>query len=143
MKNFYTVLNCSPESTNAEIKQNYFELLRKIHPDKSEDPTNFEKFLLVKHAWTVLGNSSNREKYDFWFREQQFRDSKALIGEEIYLKHSSTDISIESQLENCQFCRCGGQFHKEIEDFEQIFDYALFECSNCSLLLKVWKKLLQ
>lgn len=55
MKDFYSVLNCNVKSTNTEIKQNYFALIRKIHPDKSRDSSNFEQFLIVKQAWTVLG----------------------------------------------------------------------------------------
>lgn len=70
-----------------------------------------------------------RKTYDNWLREQRLRESKQLVGSEIILE------DIEEFFE--EDCRCGGYFEISKEDFYRIVDTAFFECSNCSLCLKV------
>lgn len=75
-----------------------------------------------------------REKYNFWLKEQHLRDSKALIGAELFLEN----INILNNKIFIKECHCGGQFSVETFELKQISNYGLFECSNCSLFLKVY-----
>jgi hypothetical protein len=73
-----------------------------------------------------------RRKYDTWLREQRLRELKQLVAQEIYLDNLQENFFEED-------CRCGGYFEVSQEDFSRIVDSAFFECSNCSLCLKVSK----
>lgn len=136
MITYYSILGCDENSPYDQIKQNYFSLLRIWHPDKQEPSTtelsaNFDKFVQIITAWNTLRDTLRRKKYNNWLAEQQLRQSKELIEREIYVH--PFEFTFE------EFCRCGGFYIVEIEEFERIIDYALIECSNCSLCLKLYK----
>ena len=68
---YYKTLNVSTKATQKEIKESYYSLAKKLHPDSQlkEDSTNFpehqqEHFKLVTEAYQVLGNEERRKEYD-------------------------------------------------------------------------------
>ena len=59
---FYQVLGLSLDATGDEIKTAYREKAKKYHPDSPEG--NEELFKQISEAYTVLSNSSQKQKYD-------------------------------------------------------------------------------
>lgn len=61
---YYDILKVSPNATQAQIKSAYYKQSFINHPDRnrSEDATRL--FALVAEAYSVLGNSGLRKKYD-------------------------------------------------------------------------------
>lgn len=63
--NLYETLGLHPSATSSEIKQAYYDLSFKYHPDRNED--NIEasnKFREVTEAYEVLGNFGLKKRYD-------------------------------------------------------------------------------
>lgn len=64
-KNLYTVLGVSPSSTEKEIKDAYFSLSKKFHPDMNpKDDDAAQKFLEVGEAYEVLSSPDAKRSYD-------------------------------------------------------------------------------
>lgn len=65
MKNYYEILGISQTATEQEIKTAYRKLSQKFHPDKNEGDKFFEEmFKKIQEAYEVLGNATERQKYD-------------------------------------------------------------------------------
>lgn len=64
-KSYYSILELKPEATDKEIKQAYYSLSKKYHPDLNIGDKNAEsKILEINAAFEVLGNKEKRENYD-------------------------------------------------------------------------------
>lgn len=61
----YSVLGLEPGATDDQIKQAYYDLSKMYHPDRNlGNETASTKILEVNEAFEVLGNKSEKEKYD-------------------------------------------------------------------------------
>lgn len=61
----YVVLGVNPWADREDIKQRYYYLAKKYHPDTNEDdPTAHEKFADATAAYKVLIDDDKRQKYD-------------------------------------------------------------------------------
>ncbi|KAG0726475.1 Chaperone protein dnaJ 1, mitochondrial [Chionoecetes opilio] len=63
--NYYEVLDIAPKATQAQVKDAYYSLSKKYHPDHykgDEDPSM--KFREIKEAYEILGDFSQRKMYD-------------------------------------------------------------------------------
>lgn len=64
-KTYYAVLGVKPDATDEEIKQAYYALSKKYHPDLNVGNKKAEsKILEINAAFEVLGNKTEKEKYD-------------------------------------------------------------------------------
>ncbi|KAG1871436.1 hypothetical protein F4604DRAFT_1926168 [Suillus subluteus] len=60
----YTALGLWRDASRDQIKQRYYELSRKHHPDVSQDSSSPEIYRKVTEAYAVLGKKKTRRKYD-------------------------------------------------------------------------------
>ncbi|HWT33955.1 MAG TPA: molecular chaperone DnaJ [Microbacterium sp.] len=60
----YQVLGVSREATSEEIKKAYRRLARELHPDVNPGEEAAERFKQVTHAYDVLSDPQQRERYD-------------------------------------------------------------------------------
>ncbi|MEO6115905.1 MAG: molecular chaperone DnaJ [Pseudolysinimonas sp.] len=64
MADHYEVLGVDRAATPEEIKKAYRKLARELHPDVNPSQDAAERFKLVTHAYDVLSDPDQRERYD-------------------------------------------------------------------------------
>ena len=62
MKNYYSILGVTPDSSEAEIKSAYRRLARKFHPDVNPDGAS--RFKDISEAYETLSDAKKRFQYD-------------------------------------------------------------------------------
>ena len=61
---YYKVLNVKRTASHAEIKEAYYKLARKYHPDINIfNEVSLMKFTLINEAYSILGDLEKRLKY--------------------------------------------------------------------------------
>ena len=75
--NFYEVFALPPKAAASEVKQTYFALAKRFHPDLFYKEADAELLRRVQHAFTELAHAydtlkteSSREVYDFKMRKE-------------------------------------------------------------------------
>lgn len=64
MADHYETLGVAREATQEEIKKAYRRLARELHPDVNPSEEASERFKSVTHAYDVLSDPQERQKYD-------------------------------------------------------------------------------
>lgn len=64
MADHYETLGVSRDATADEIKKAYRRLARELHPDVNPSEEASERFKLVTHAYDVLSDPNERQRYD-------------------------------------------------------------------------------
>ena len=68
---YYDILKVTPGATQSQIKTAYYKQSFIYHPDKSQgNKEASQRFSEISEAYTVLGNTSLRRKYDRGFLNQ-------------------------------------------------------------------------
>ena len=62
--NYYEILGIDPSASQDEIKKAYRKLSLQMHPDRNPNPDAVEKYKLVNVAYEILGNPTDRRRYD-------------------------------------------------------------------------------
>jgi molecular chaperone DnaJ len=60
----YGVLGVDKSASPDDIKKAYRKLARELHPDVNPSEEAAERFKLVTHAYDVLSDADERERYD-------------------------------------------------------------------------------
>jgi curved DNA-binding protein CbpA len=63
MKDYFAILEISPDATDTEIKKAYRILAKRYHPDVSESPNAALAFIEINEAYEFLGNAERRGIY--------------------------------------------------------------------------------
>ena len=62
---FYAFLNVGPMASTEEIKKSYYQLAKRLHPDKNPgDEAAAEKFKELSRIYTTLSDPKKRAEYD-------------------------------------------------------------------------------
>ena len=64
IKDYYSLLEITPNATQDEIRQAYRRLARTFHPDISTEPNAAERFKELNEANTILADPAKRKVYD-------------------------------------------------------------------------------
>lgn len=74
-------MSVSPRGfTPKELKLNYYALSKIYHPDKNPDPSAVPKFIQIKLAYDVLGDSQKRLAYDLHF-QTEFKEEERMLDQ--------------------------------------------------------------
>jgi DnaJ-class molecular chaperone len=64
MKDLYSILNVTKESSEKDIKKSYKKLAFQYHPDKNKDPEAIPMFKEISEAYEILTNKDKKKIYD-------------------------------------------------------------------------------
>ena len=65
MKDLYAIIGVSPNATQKQIKDAYYKLSMRYHPDRNlGSPEAHQKFTKLNEAYAVLGQYDQRRRYD-------------------------------------------------------------------------------
>lgn len=94
---YYEILGVAYNAPEEEIKQNYREKAKVLHPDRNPDENALEKFQKLSVAYDVLKDANSRLIYDLMAQahpKESFPDINALKA---YKNHSGEeDISVRT-----------------------------------------------
>lgn len=77
-KDYYAILQLTPQATDDDIRQAHRQLARQYHPDVNKDPSAAETFQAVQEAYEVLSDASQRTQHDQWRKQQGLDQPSAL-----------------------------------------------------------------
>ncbi|MGB7085835.1 MAG: DnaJ domain-containing protein, partial [Phormidesmis sp.] len=104
--NHYATLGISTDASQTQVKQAYRKLAKQFHPDGQNREAAHDKIAQVNAAYEVLGDVSERQRYDDARRSQvasaaSDRANRAASAQAYYKKRRSTpghDTTIEQWL---------------------------------------------
>lgn len=118
---YYAVLEVKPDDGDETIKQQYYQLAKKWHPDRNTTEEAAEKFQKISVAYNVLKDMDNRLKYDLLsqaYNKEHFPDMNNL---KIYTSRAGNQ---EIDLRHIKLKRVIGKFFKYTEkDITEICNY--------------------
>lgn len=92
LKNYYAVLEISPNASEMVIRAAYKSLMQHYHPDKnSGDPEMERKTIIIREAFDVLSDREKRKAYDLEFAQKEFETNN------FHEKSSSSNSETMSQ----------------------------------------------
>ncbi|XP_048737290.2 chaperone protein DnaJ-like [Ostrea edulis] len=68
----YEILGVREDATIKEIKNAYFDLCKKTHPDKNSDTKNAQNFMELNEAYNILISDRKRSQYDNKLRIEKY-----------------------------------------------------------------------
>lgn len=75
-KDYYEVLDLKPTATKREIKQAYYRLSKKYHPDINSEANASDKFKAIHEAYQILGDEKNKLDYDISINQGHYPTRK-------------------------------------------------------------------
>jgi len=100
MKDYYKVLDISPDADLITIKKAYRKKALLFHPDRNKDPKASEKFIEITEAYEVLINQDERKLFDS-YREQK---STQTTDEDIFKKWREQGQRKAEEYAKCSNC---------------------------------------
>lgn len=76
--NYYRILKVSPDAGGKEIKESYYRLSKKYHPDTSIYENAHEVFVTINEAYQVLSDPKKRSQYDLIFNRYHYNPEDSI-----------------------------------------------------------------
>ncbi len=144
MKNFYSILGVTPDSSFAEIKSAYRVLARKYHPDIN--PDGAQMFKDVSEAYLTLSDVKKRMQYDTingFFKTKKTKTSSEKAQQEYKKTTSHEDVQKKAKKEfsekfNDIFNRKNSQTPMRGEDINEEISITIKDAVNgCERIINV------
>ena len=131
--NAYELLECTPASSQDEIKASYHRLLLIHHPDKISNQQNYEnshsidKFLKLQSAFKILSDPSQRLSYDSLLKQIDITNKANQLeanDEDCFTKKCfmlNRDFNNNNQIYEKK-CRCGSYYKISVNDLNRILE---------------------
>lgn len=109
MKNYYSILGVTPDSSDAEIKSAYRKLARKYHPDVN--PYGTARFKDITEAYETLSDAKKRIQYDTVNRffksspKQEKQHTSSNKADSEYKKQASSQNHTEPKMSKEEFSK--------------------------------------
>lgn len=130
-ENYYSILNCTQNSSLVEIKRNYQQLAKIYHPDKQTQLHTSDKFMKIDEAWKTLRDEKLRKVYDSILMEKKFKEQHL-----VYQTVNCNELSFHNNLAYYP-CRCGNSY---VIDRNGIQNNEYIECEECSYVIIIIKE---
>lgn len=88
MTNLYQVLNVSKHATRKQIKEAYYSLSKKVHPDINHSKTS-QDFVEISKAYSILSNPESRRDYDSTLKDKVVYNARTRLDPDDYVLHRS------------------------------------------------------
>ena len=133
--NAYDLLECTPSSSQDEIKTSYHRLLLVHHPDKKlnqtsdQNSSSIDEFLKLQSAYKILSDPTQRLAYDSLLKQIDLTNKATEIG--AYDYDNSTNkffmLNKDFELNNInqiytKKCRCGSFYKIKVADLNRILE---------------------
>jgi len=93
MTDYYKILEVSESASESDIKKSYRKLALQYHPDKNKSSGAEEKFKQIAEAYSILGDSEKKKKYD------QQRNANKNQGRSFYNNAKKGNWNFESSFD--------------------------------------------
>jgi hypothetical protein len=103
MKDYYSILDCTPMSTREEVKKQYRKLALQFHPDKNQHDLYAEaRFHDIKEAYETLTQPAKKEAWlqERWLRQvmnEKYAETQPLTPYTILTKVLKLDRYVSTQ----------------------------------------------
>ena len=81
-KDYYLELDLKRTASKREIKQAYYRLSKKYHPDINNEPNASEKFKSINEAYEILGDERKKLEYDMSIKQGYYPTGGQSQGED-------------------------------------------------------------
>ncbi|CAG0882624.1 unnamed protein product [Cyprideis torosa] len=98
--NYYETLGIERKASSSEIKNAYYKLVKKFHPDYNKSEEAVKKFRQVADAYEVLGNTRLKRLYDkemYSTLQSQRARGPATTATEVALKRAQWQTKVRKQ----------------------------------------------
>lgn len=123
MKNYYSILGVTPNSTDAEIKSAYRALARKYHPDINPEGT--QKFKDISEAYETLSDSKKRSQYDTingFFKSEKPKHTSSQKADSEYKKNTTENKQKDKKYTKNEFAKKINDIFEEFGKNKNIVD---------------------
>jgi DnaJ-class molecular chaperone len=87
----YETLGVEMEASQQEIKNSFYKLAKKYHPDLAKETSNEQKFIKIQEAYEVLGDEQKRKDYDQTFQAYTNTNQYGAHGHPYRNSHEHSD----------------------------------------------------
>lgn len=144
MKNFYEILNVSPDADFDAIRMAYRKLASAYHPDKYPENTKFAEDMMkqINSAYNVLSDQSKREQYDAWLAMQEPSSASTETRREEPSRQQNTSASEASRSHKAKSSKFHADDNGRNEYSPRKLNFAFFKKHWFLVLAFTWMVLL-
>ncbi|MDD4556698.1 MAG: DnaJ domain-containing protein [Alphaproteobacteria bacterium] len=140
-KEYYKILEVSPQASDSEIKHNYRQIAKVWHPDQNESEDALEMFQKIAVAYDVLKDEKKRLTYDLLSMIYTAKDFPEMFSLKTYKnKKGQEDLGIRSLRQETVI---GKIYNFRLKNDEEICSFSeakasVFKASLINWLLGWW-----